>query len=226
MTSRAALDLRSRGPGPALLLGTVTGGLGLLVAIAAGRDAERFLTFGLEVAIPLATGLAATGALAGDRCLELQATGLGALPRLAAVRLAGLLAGTALSAAALQALAAARGVDPLPRDTVLASQAVWLVPALFLLALGFGLSLALHGATVAATLLGSLWAAQVLFAKLILALGDAAARLFLFPTSWAPEAGWWAESRALVALLAAGLLAAAGLATRRVGLALELDGGG
>lgn len=226
MTGRVLLDLRTLGRGPALLLGVVTGGFALLLMIASGPDAARFLTFGLEAGVPLAAGLAATGALAGDRSLELQATGLGGLSRLAGVRLSGLLIGAALCAATLQLVAAGRGSDPLLRDSLLTSQVVWLVPGLFLLALGFGLSLVLGGATVAATILASAWAAEVFFAKQLLTLGDAASRLFLFPTYWSPDASWWAESRTIVALLAATLLALAWTSTRRVGLALELTRGG
>jgi len=178
---------------PMVLL--VFGGVAALAAAGGappGRVA-RVVTAGLELGLPLAAGFVAATVVAHEDALELQ-LGLPTRYRTTVVRRLALLAiWVGLVAAATAAGAVGFGWRVVPTPFVV-GQLAWLAPLLCFVAAGAGLALLTRSRSASAAFLGGMWVGQNLFAE-FLAGRDWSRPVFLFATTYAPDAGFWLANR-------------------------------
>ncbi len=153
--------------------------------------------------LPLVGGILAAYALLGDPAFELKAATPERAERTLAARLGLILSIQALSAGILQLAAGVLGVDFSPLGGTLPLQAMWLVPTLFLIALGTAGALAGAQPATGAFLVGGTWLVELLMKRWF----EANARpLFLFHGVFSPNAPSLVANRFALTIVAAALL--------------------
>jgi hypothetical protein len=178
--------------------------VGLAVASSSPQDTAtaRFLIGALEMAVPLATGVACASLVGSDPVAEIQLTvptpyRFTLFRRLTvALGWAGVIA--ALTAVAL--IATGWWARWPANHGVFAGQLTWLAPTLALGAVGFAAGAVFRSAAAAGAVVTSLWAFQQIFADLAQA-NPPARLLYLFATTRGAVPGDWAPNRwALIAV--------------------------
>jgi hypothetical protein len=165
---------------------------------ASSRGINRDLVAVVEVALPLAAALVAIWSVLGDRALEVQLS----LPRsyrtLVLGRLALASAPAGLVGALLIVVLSMLGRLP-GGHGVVSGQLVWLAPALALAGVGLAVAVAVRSAAAGTAVIAVAWLLEQVkrdaFAE------HAWARpLFLFTTTYQPDAPAWLTAAALVAV--------------------------
>lgn len=164
----------------------------------------RLLVAGLEVALPLAVGVAAATLAGSDPAIELQLSLPTPYRATLARRFTVIAAWSVLLAAAATAVLQGAGWWPAGHRGA-AGVLVWLAPVACLGALGIVLAVGLRSTAAASALLAGVWLGEQLFAGLLLT--HPAGRLgYLFPSTWAPQMPGWTTNRVVLLTVAALLL--------------------
>jgi len=187
---------------PAVIAGLTTS-LAELIGVAGYRDeAVTLLAVGFEMCLPMATGMLVASFCSRDEVVELQLTMPGAYAQTARYRLALLAGWPALFALAAGALLYRQGIWPRPAQVAawatlpqaVVAPLVWLAPLFWCVAVGLLLALVLRSRAASAAVLGGIWVAQIAFYRSIAAT-LALQPVFLFATTFTPDADDWLTTR-------------------------------
>lgn len=197
-----------RRAGPTALLGPpIAVALGVAAALANPQPGDtttaRILLGALEMAVPLAAGVACASLVGRDPAVEVQLAAPTPYRVTLLRRMAVTLAWTAVVAALTAAVLIATGwwARWPANHGAFAGQLTWLAPTLGLSGVGFAAAAVFRSPAAGGALVTTLWAIQQFF-------GDAAQRhppgrlLYLFATTRGAEPGDWPANR--LALLGAG----------------------
>jgi hypothetical protein len=188
--------------------------IGIVAALANPLPGEtttaRILLGALEMAVPLAAGVACASLAGRDPAVEIQLTAATSYRATLMRRLAVTLAWTAVVAVLTAAVLIATGWWarwPANHGPV-AGQLTWMAPALGLSGLGFAAAAVFRSPAAAGALVTTVWALQQFFGDL--AQQSAVGRLlYLFATTRGTVPGDWTANRLTLIAAAAGLVALA-----------------
>lgn len=165
-------------------------------------NVPRFFASGLEMLVPLATGIVVATTSTQDAATELQLT----MPRryyTTSLRRLGIIIGwTTLVAFVTSIILCAVGWLYLPDQLrtwtepsqFMAWQLVWAAPLLWLVTFGLCLALLIRSRSASGALLGGLWLVELIAYGFFIS-KDWLHPLFLFPTTLAPYVDYWMTNR-------------------------------
>ena len=172
-------------------------GLALLMTLGGADKAQvaRVLVAGLELGLPLAAGVVATGIAADEPAIDLQLALFTRYRTTLLRRLALLVAWTSLFCLVWSVALRLSGLwnlwvqEPFP-----VGQLLWVSPLLWFVAVGAAAALVFGGRSVGGALLGGLWTFEIVFRGLFIG-KDWLRPEFLFATTFAPGAYYWLSNR-------------------------------
>ncbi|HEV2583045.1 MAG TPA: hypothetical protein VGT44_19450 [Ktedonobacteraceae bacterium] len=197
-------------------------GFALFAAFLATRqiDPARFLSGGLEMLLPLATGMIVATIASHDPALELQLTVPRAYAATAVKRMA-LVAGWAIAIALLaSALLSALRLTYVPQQlnswptalAFLTNQLTWLAPLCWMVAIGLCLALLLRSRTASSAIVGGIWILEIIFKDGLAAIPWLhpvllfPTTLILFPSPFISNDVFWTWLTSRCEILGTGLL--------------------
>lgn len=182
-----------------------------LLSILMNHAAERILSAGMEMLLPLSSGLTGAWIVSSDHALELQLTMPNSYRRTVLYRLIIIALPVCCVAVISSTIVFVSGLSFMPYPSspfpmwleYLTSQLIWLPSLLWYLAVGVGTALVFRSHAVNTALLTGNWLIQILF-KDVFVLTPALFPIFLFPTTLFPQADFhnWLLNRFLVLVTA------------------------
>ncbi|WP_047864009.1 hypothetical protein [Rubrobacter aplysinae] len=178
-----------------LVVGALFVAASALMALS-GAEKEQmagYLTAGLEIILPLATGIAVGRVVSEEPVVELQLTLWTGYQRALLRRLGLLIAWTISVGLAWAALLGLAGMWAVP-GSFLIGQLGWLAPLCWFFSLGALLALVLRSSTASSAVLGGVWLFELMLGGLFYTT-DWLRPIFLFATTFTPAADYWAFNR-------------------------------
>jgi hypothetical protein len=188
-------------------------------AARAHNDAALGLLLLLEFGLPPVAGIAAAHLVSGDPAVELHLTLRRSYAATTLLRLGLLTLWTAAVCVVTSAVIRQAGYWLAPQPTYL-NQLIWLAPLLWFISAGAMLALLLRSRVASGAILGMIWLGELFFRVQILQ-NVYLRNIYLFltletlPSGFAPDAGWWTQSRLILLAMAAVFLVIFAVLLRR-----------